>query len=68
MVSMMLAPGWRYRITQHRALAVDEAEVAQVLDGIHHLGDVREPHRRAVAIGDDEVAVVRRPVLAWSLV
>ena len=40
-------------------LAVDEAGVAQVLDRVGDFGDVGEPDRGAVAIGDDEIAILR---------
>jgi len=41
--------------------ARSEPEVAHVLDRIEHLGDVREPHRCAVAVGDHQVAVLLGP-------
>ena len=44
---------------QHRALAVGLALVADVLGGVDHLGDVAQPHRRAVAPGDDQRPVFR---------
>ena len=31
-----------------------------VLDRVAHVGDVGQPHRRAVAVGDDQRAVLRR--------
>ena len=45
---------------QHRRLAVGQTEIAHVLDGIVHVGDVGELDRGAVAIGDDQRLVVRR--------
>ena len=49
-----------------RRLAVEQAQRAHVLDAVADLGDVGQAHRRAVAPGDDQVAVVggacgRRP-------
>ena len=41
-------------------LAVDEAGVAKILDRIDNLGDVGEPDRRAVAVSDHQVAILRR--------
>ena len=52
---------------QDGRLAVGQAEVAQILHVILDVGDVRQAHRRAVAIGDDQRRVVRC-VVAWSLV
>ena len=43
---------------QHRRLAVGEAEIAHVFDGIENLRHVRQPHRRAVAIGDHQRRVI----------
>ncbi len=43
----------------HARLAVDEAEIALVLDRIDHLAQIRRAHRRAVAVGHDDVAVIR---------
>ncbi len=57
-VSMMLALGWRFRITQHRRLAVGRPRVAQVLHRVDDVGDVGEPDRRAVAVGHDERHVI----------
>ena len=45
---------------EHRRLAVGEPEVAHVLDRVEHLRHIRQAHRVAVAVGDDEVAVLRR--------
>ena len=52
-------------------LAVDQTGVAQVLDRIEDLGDVAEPDRRAVAIGDHQIAIlgrVRRLVVGVDLI
>ena len=54
---MMLAPGWRKMISRTAGLPFDESGGAHVLDRIGDRGDVREPHRGAVAIGDDQRAV-----------
>ena len=43
---------------QHRRLAVGQAQVSQVRHRILDVGDVLEPQRVAVAVGDDEVPVV----------
>ena len=51
--------------------AVDQAGVAQVLDRIEDLGDVGEPDRRAVAVGDHEIAIlvgVRRLIVGVDLI
>ncbi len=43
-----------------RGLAVIEADIADVLIAVDHVGDVAQQHRRVVAIGDDEILVIRR--------
>ncbi len=43
---------------QHRAPAVGDALVAQILHRIVDFGDVGQAHRRAIAIGHDEVAIL----------
>ena len=49
---------------EHRGLAVVQAVGADVLGGavlhVQHRRDVAEPHRRAIAVGDDQIAVRRR--------
>ena len=45
---------------EDRALAVGQAEVAHVLDTLAHRGDIPEVHRGAIAVRDDERAVLRR--------
>ena len=66
-VAMMLAPGWRLTVTtiagEVTGLPFDlgrRPEVADVLDAVGDLGDVRQPHRRAVALGDHQRRVVGR--------
>ncbi len=44
---------------EHRRLAVGEPGIAQILHRVLDRGDIRQPHRRTVAIGDDERAVLR---------
>nr|WP_237567274.1 hypothetical protein [Burkholderia pseudomallei] len=44
---------------EHRALAVHEAEVAQVLDRIDDARHVGQAHRRVVAVRDHEILVLR---------
>ena len=41
-------------------LAVDKTGVTQIFDGIEDFGDVGEPDRRAVAVGDHQIAILRR--------
>ena len=41
------------------ALAVVPGAGARPLGAVDHLADVAQPHRRAVAVGDDDVAVAR---------
>ena len=53
---------------EHGRLAVEQAGVADVLDGILHVGDVGQPNRAAVAIGDHQRRGSPPPWLAWSLV
>ena len=47
---------------QDRRLAVRHAEIAQVLHGIFHVGDIRQAHRCAVAVGDHQRRVIGRHV------
>ena len=52
-------------------LAIDQAGVSQVLDRIEDLGDVGEPDRRAVAVGDHQIAIlgrVRRLIVGVDLI
>ncbi len=44
---------------QNAARAVVPARLAVVLDAVDRLGDVLQSHRRAVAIGDDQILVLR---------
>jgi hypothetical protein len=44
---------------QDRRLSVGHAEIAHILNGVLHLGDVGQLHRRAVAVGDDQRRVIR---------
>jgi len=44
----------------HRRHIVEEPGIADVLIGIHHGGDIMQEYRRSVAIGNDEIAVIRR--------
>ena len=41
-------------------LPVDKTGVTEVLDGIKHFRDVAEPDRRAIAVGDHQIAILRR--------
>ena len=56
--AMMLAPGWRWMLTMTAGVVVHPGRLLDVLDAVDHVGDVGQPHRRAVAVGDDQ-----RPVL-----
>src|SRR2546422_4674750 len=47
---------------EHRGLAVGDAGVAHVLHRVDDLGDVRQAHRGAVPVGDDERDVLARPL------
>ncbi len=42
-------------------LAVGKAHIAHVLDRIHHASDVGEPHRSAIAVGNDERRIIGGP-------
>ena len=46
------------RMTSTERLAVGMAGVAQILDRIDHVADIRQPHRRAVAVGDHQRLVI----------
>ncbi len=41
-------------------LPVDKTGVTQIFDGIEDFGDVAEPDRRTVAVGDHQIAILRR--------
>ena len=56
---MMFAPGCRKMISENARFAVHKTRGAHVLNRILHVGDIRQPHRRAVVIADDERLVVR---------
>ena len=60
-VSITLAPGWRWMSTTMAGIALIEAADLVVLEAVDHVGHVPQQHRRAVAIGDDDVAIGRRP-------
>ena len=51
-----VCPGGLAHLERHGALAVHVGEVARLLLGILDPGDLAEPHRNAVARGDDERA------------
>ena len=57
-VSMMFAPGWRKMMTVTARLAVQIAGGADVLHRVVDVGDVGQPHRRAVVVADDQRPVV----------
>jgi hypothetical protein len=46
--SMMLAPGWRFRISNTAVRPFGEAGIAQVLHRVFDFGDIAEAHRRAL--------------------
>ncbi len=51
----------RLALRPRRVVGVaEEAQVVDVLDPIHHIGDILQPHRRAVAVGDHQGLVVDR--------
>ena len=62
-VSMMLAPGWRLRMTSTAGLPLARPALRRSSTESIDLGDVGQPHRRAVAVGDDRAAGTRRRVL-----
>ena len=45
---------------QHRGFAIRRSSIAQVLHRVDDLGDIGQPHRRAVAISDDQREVFGR--------
>jgi hypothetical protein len=45
---------------EHCGLAVREPEIAQILHRVEHLGHVGKAYRSAVAVGDDEAAILLR--------
>ena len=47
-------------LDQNGRLAVREPHVPHVLDGIDHASQIRQAHRRAVAVDDDEIPVILR--------
>ena len=74
-ISMMLAPGCWYTCDEYGRLAVVEAVGADVFGGavlhVQYRGDIAQPHGRAIAIGDDQVAIrarVARIVVGVDLV
>ena len=55
----VFAPGWRWIETKTVARAVWIGAGLVVLDAVEHVGQLVEPHRRAVAVGDDDRLVGR---------
>ncbi len=53
---MVLAPASRWIARPSAGLSLNQAPVRAFCDAVDDLADVVEPHRRAVAIGDDDVA------------
>ena len=58
--SMMLAPGWRDTITATPLLPLKRPALRRSSTEFDHLGDVAELDRRVVAVGDHQIAVLRR--------
>ena len=61
-ISTVFVPGCRCTIQIDRPLAVVVADRLVVLDVVEHVGDVAEADRRAIAIGNDQAAELRRIV------
>ena len=55
---MMLAPGWRCTLTMIAGVGVGPGAELGVFRPADDGGDIGQPHRRAVAIGDDERSVL----------
>ena len=55
---MMLAPGWRWMFRMTAGVVVHPGGLLDVLHAVDDVGHVGQPHRRAVAVGDDERPVV----------
>ena len=60
-VWMMLAPGWRKMMTKTARLPSSIAGGADVLRGVHDIGNIGEADGRAVVIADDQ-----RPILVGA--
>ena len=57
---MMFAPGWRDSTTATPGLPLTSPALRRSSTEFDDLRDVGEPDRRAVAVGDHEIAVLRR--------
>ena len=57
---MTLAPGWRWTFRIIAGVRVGPGAELGVLGAVDDRGDIRQPHRRAVAVGDHQVEVVLR--------
>ena len=55
----MLAPGWRDRTTATPGLPLTRPALRRSSTEFDDFGDVREPDRRAVAVGDHQIAILR---------
>ena len=69
--SMMFAPGWRDRTTATPGLPLTRPALRRSSTEVDDFGDVGEPDRRAVAIGDHEIAIlggVRRLIVGVDLI
>ena len=56
----VLASGWRWIASTIGALVVEQAGDLVVLDAVDDAGDLVELDRRAVAVGDHDLAVFGR--------
>ena len=57
-VSMTLAPGWRWIAQDDGPLLVEPAGDQVVFRPVDRAADVADAHRRAVAVGDDQIGVI----------
>ena len=65
-VSMTLAPGWRWTSTMTAGVPLYQPPTLLFSSPSSTLGDVLQPHRRVVAVGDDDLAIGFAPMI-WSL-
>ena len=54
--SMVLEPGWRMIASAMARSFLYQLPAVGIFQPVDHVGDIAEPHRRAVLVGDDLVA------------
>jgi len=51
----MLAPGWREMTITSPGFTIRQSDDMNIFDRVLHIGDIGQPDRRAVFVGDNQV-------------